>query len=223
MLAGINSDGVITGINYHSLNGAASGGQQGFGILDVGGWGVNETGSEDSVWISGVAQLMAHLSGLGTSNPATTMHAVKIGVGGATLGELVVDGVGQLPALQAAAFVTPVGGTNNKGAACQLTLVLMNRAQDAVPVEFNVSAIACFVGMRRDFVSRDVSVRATSYSGLDRGGWQRLSLSKIGTNLPLPGPMKPRVNHTKLALRGSMLVGGEIAALSMQIVEVQNP
>jgi hypothetical protein len=44
VLAGINSNGIVSGINYHSLQGSQAGGQQGFGILDVGGWGAISRG-----------------------------------------------------------------------------------------------------------------------------------------------------------------------------------
>lgn len=223
MISGINSDGVISGINYHSLEGSASGGQQGFGIIDVGGWGVNETGSEDAVWVSGVAQMMAHVSALGTTDPTTTMHGVAIGPGSTTLGTLVVDGVGQLPALQAAAFVTSrvVHQGTGPETTSQLTLLVINRGRPAVSVEVDLSAIAHSIGVPCDSAAMaSVRVQTTSYSGLDRGGWQRLSLSEIGSSLPLPGPMTPQVNHTKLALRGSSLAGVRIAGLSMHIIEV---
>jgi hypothetical protein len=43
---------------------------------------------------------MAHLSALGTADPTTKMHAVDAAAGGPTLGDLVVDGVTNLAALQ---------------------------------------------------------------------------------------------------------------------------
>ena len=211
VLAGINSNGIVSGINYHSLTGSPNGGQQGFGIMGFG-------GSEDEVWVSGVAQVMAHLSALGTADPATTMHSVDAAAGGPTLGDLLVDGVGNLTALQAAAFFTPAAGG---GAAGKLAVVILNRAAYSVPATIDLSALLTgrYAGWR-DTTGR-VPAKLTAYSALDRGGWQRMALSEVATTLPLPGPIKSGVRNATLSFSAGRVLEGIVAPpLSLQFVEV---
>ena len=113
VLAGVNSNGTVSGINYHSLGGGGHTTDNGFGCLDM--------GTDDStVWYNSVAQLMTHLSSLAAD---TVMHGVTPGAATLQLADLpaglVIDSQKDLPALQSAAFSTKAGG---------LVLLAINRA-----------------------------------------------------------------------------------------------
>eukprot|EP01052_Picozoa_sp_SAG31_P004322 SAG31_NODE_178_length_21247_cov_11.492009_8_plen_402_part_00 len=206
VLAGVNSNGIISGINYHSLQG--SGGPSaspGFGILD---W--NTQG--DTVKANAVAQLMSHISAIANNS---MMHSVLPGeamlhVEGVP-GGLVIDNVANLKALQSAAFSAADGS---------LTVVLINRGTADVNVSIDVGPSGLYLGAPSCVPPAGLSTAVTSYSALDAGGWAEFD-PVTQTAVPWPGPMAPARSDVKLAKVSATVLGGLVApSLSLVVASI---
>ena len=198
VLAGVNSNGIISGINYHSLQGAGETTKSpGFGILD---W--NSPG--ETVKANAVAQLMSHLSAI---TQQSSMHSVLPGdamlhVAGIPAG-LVIDNQGNLSAIQSAAFSSEDGS---------LTVVFINRGTRPVDVSIDIGRS----GLYQNCVPPPAGLPAmlTSYSALDDGGWAEFDPATQTT--PWPGPMSAARSQVTVAKVSPTVLGILVApALSL--------
>jgi len=203
VLAGVNSrDGIVSGINYHSLQGSGGGSDNpGFGILD---WAQEGP----TVKANAVAQLMAYISELVSGR---SMHSVRPGgaelvVDGAPAG-LVIDSQKNLPALQSSAF--SLDGS--------LTAVVINRGTRPVNVSVNVSQSGIYTGC----VATGLSASLTAFSALDEGGWAEFDPA-VQVGVPWAGPMHAAKSKVRLA-RVSPTVFGELVAppLALVVAEIE--
>lgn len=203
VLAGVNSNGIISGINYHSLQGAGRTTKSpGFGILD---W--NTPG--ETVKANAVAQLMSHISAIAQNS---SMHAVMPGdamlhVAGIPTG-LVIDNQGNLSAMQSAAFSSEDGS---------LTVVFINRGTRPVDVSIDIGRS----GLYQNCVPPPAGLPATltSYSALDDGGWAEFDPATQTT--PWPGPMSAARSQVTVATVSPTVLGTLVApALSLVVAEI---
>ena len=204
VLAGINSNGTVSGINYHSLTGDHNmSNRQGFGIIDLG-------TDDDTVWFNAVAQLMSHLSALAVG---TDMHAVQPGNALLQLADLpqglVLDSQKGLPALQSAAFSSKSAG---------LVLVAINRGDVEVGVELELDSSGAYAP---GCFPQGLTAAVSQYSALDPGGWALFDSAAEQRAPPWEGPMTPVQAQAKLKRTSATTLGGLVVpALSLVVAEL---
>jgi hypothetical protein len=201
IVAALDSAGTIGSINHHALGA----GEPGWGLMDLshgGGTGFNA-----------VAQMMSHLSELATVQYPVA-HRVNV-TGNVTLGALVIDSVGSLPALQATALSGAAG----------LAVLVVNRAQHEVSADLLLPPEFAAVARGSKGEGRESTGRTVSYLASDRGGWRTIGAAEAAGPLPWKGPMRAVVSPLRAVevRAGAGVVVKELLlpALSFTIVELK--
>ena len=206
VLAGVNSNGTVSGINYHSFEGGGHSAtkNKGFGCVDF-------SSPDDTVWFNPVAQLMSHLSALVAD---TNMHAVLPGDAKLQLTDLpaglIIDSQKQLPALQSAAFSDDKSGG--------LVLVAINRGGTAIDVVVDLGDS----GVCSRVPTAGLVAVVTQYDALDPGGWVEMDPVVAAKEIVWSGPMKPSVSRLVLrrGLSSTSLRGLAAPPLSLIVVQI---
>lgn len=166
----------------------------------------NLTDRPDLAMVSGTAQVVAHLAALAMGNGGRRMVPVTVEGGDSTTGPWVLGAT--QPCLQAAAFVDPNGTL--VGAAVAI-LNVCNANVTSVCVHLPPRLFAGRDGGEED-VSVSVSVRTTTYSAADRGGWAPLP-SDPQQHPWATGPLHP-------VERAWQFTAGEPVTLTMDAVSL---